>query len=256
VTRLSSVSTWLLCAALLALPGLLRAETAEEIFDGGNLAYADDRFSDAVEAYETVLKFRVQDPRLEYNLGNAQFRLGNLGLAILHFERARRLDPTDRDILDNLAYARSFCFDIVPAEEIPAALAWARRLQDGVGPDRQAWASVALLWGVIGVLTWGLFRSGRWTPGHGWALGAGLLLLAATVGSWSMTETRLAGTALAVVLDEAVEVRAGPGTNNPTLFTVHEGLTVEVRDEREDWILVRLPDGLNGWARVGALGRV
>jgi len=51
------------------------------------------------------------------------------------------------------------------------------------------------------------------------------------------------------VIEQAAEVLAGPGENNATLFTVHEGLLIEVRDVRPDWIQVSLPNGLNGWLR-------
>ena len=92
----------------------------------------------------------------------------------------------------------------------------------------------------------------------GMAARIGHLVLAATLIalSWWATWTRLDGTDLAVVLDDAVEVLAGPGPNNATLFTVHEGLTLEVRAERPEWIQVSLPNGLNGWIPRTAIGLV
>jgi SH3-like domain-containing protein len=67
---------------------------------------------------------------------------------------------------------------------------------------------------------------------------------------------RLEARPLAVVQAEAVEVLAGPGRNHATLFTVHEGLTLEVRAERDGWLQIRLPNGWNGWVESGALTRV
>jgi len=59
-----------------------------------------------------------------------------------------------------------------------------------------------------------------------------------------------------VVLEPAAEVRAGPGANNATLFTVHQGLTVEIRAERDEWLQVSLPNGLSGWIERQATGEV
>ena len=42
----------------------------------------------------------------------------------------------------------------------------------------------------------------------------------------------------------------------PTLFTVHEGLTVEVRGERDEWIQVSLPNGLFGWLSRDSAGLI
>ena len=62
---------------------------------------------------------------------------------------------------------------------------------------------------------------------------------------------------MAIVLDEVVDVLAGPGHNNATLFTVHEGLTVEVRGELgAEWVQVSLPNGLNGWLPSDVLEQV
>lgn len=252
MTRLSLV----LAAVLLLAPGL-RAESPEEIAERGNSAYAAGDYLGAAEAYRTALRYGVHDPIVEYNLANAEFRLGNLGQAILHYERARRLAPADPDIQANLSFARSQCFDRVETPPPPTFLAWIVLAQDRLGPDRQAWTVLVLLWLAAAVLVLGLWRPNGWRPVHGWLL-VGVLTTAALVFvSWSVTFERVAKTELAVVIDDVVEVLAGPGENNPTLFTVHEGLTLEVRAEREDWLQVSLPNGLgSGWVHRDAAARV
>ncbi len=230
------------------------AQTPDEIFNGGNAAYERGEYAEAAAAYEKVLKYGIRDPRVEYNLGNAEFRMGHLGRAILHYERARRMDPTDRDIKTNLEYARSFCFDRVEEPELMWAVRLVRAFQDRLGPDRQAWAALAVLWIIAALLSMGLMKPGRWRAAHGWSLAALLFVLALCVASWQATYQRLEGRRMAVVLDLSVEVLAGPADNNPTLFTVHEGLTLEVRSSRQDWIQVSLPNGLNGWLSADSVG--
>ena len=242
--KLSLLVVWVLLS--LAIPPV-SAQSPEELFQIGNTAYGQERYADAAATYRDVLRYRIQDPRLEFNLANAEFRLGHLGRAILHYERALRLDPTDMEIRANLDYARSFRFDRLEVDVDNPLLGSVRGIQDRMGPDRQGWAIVVLVWAIFGIVAWALARPGRWNATLGWAMsGLTLALLVAGL-SWYATYQRLEGTDLAVVLDEAVEVLAGPGGNNPTLFTVHEGLTVEVRDRRADWTQVSLPNGFNGW---------
>ena len=90
----------------------------------------------------------------------------------------------------------------------------------------------------------------------GWTLAALVLAASLTALSWGGTWQRLEGERVAVVLAASVEVLAGPGENNASLFTVHEGLTLTVRSERPDWVQVSLPNGLNGWIPRAALGFV
>lgn len=240
--RVLCASTWVWVAASLAV-----ADSPREIFERGNTAYEGGDYEQASQAYRAVLRYRIRDPILEYNLGNAEFRLGHLGQAILHYERARRLDPGDPEIQANLSFARSFCFDRVEPPNEPAPLRWLFSVQDHVGPDVQAWGILVVVWLGGVVVASALSRPGGFGAVHGWILAILFAALLAGLASWYVTYQRLEGRRLGVVLEDIAEVLAGPGPNNPALFTVHEGLTLEVRAEREEWLQVSLPNGLNGW---------
>jgi len=243
-------------AIVLLAAGGAAAQDPEELFERGNVAYDRGAFAEAVEAYESIVRFGFRDPRVEYNLGNAYFKLGNLGRAILHYERAHRLSPTDPDIRANLDLARSRRFDRVEDQEIAFVVKAVRSAQDRVGPDRQALAFLGLVWCIAALVCWLATRSRGVGPAGGWTL-AGLVVAATLVGvSWWMTWERLEGTRIAVVLEDTVEVLAGPGSNNATLFTVHEGLALEVRAQRTEWLQVSLPNGFNGWIPISAVGLV
>jgi tetratricopeptide (TPR) repeat protein len=246
----SALASAALVAALAAPAG---AQTPEEIFHQAYAAYEQGRYQEAADAYRALLRLRIRDPAVEFNLGNAEFRLGNLGAAILHYERARRLAPTDADVLANLDYARSLCFDRTETPSQAAVLRWLQQAQDRLGPDRQAWIVLALLWAIAALVAWSFARPGGWNAPGGWALAALLVVLAVVGASWHATLDRLEGRRIGVIVEDAVEVRAGPGASNAALATVHEGLTLEVRAERDEWVQVSLPNGLNGWIHRTAL---
>ncbi len=238
------------------LASIAPAQTPEDSFRRANEAYEQGRYEDAAEGYRSLLRYDIVDPILEYNLGNAEFRRGRLGPAILHYERARRLDPIDPDIAANLAYAREQCFDRVESPQSATIVQWVHALQNRLGPDRQAWGALVVLWLAVAVVAWCSARPGGWSATYGWALAALLLVLALALSSWYTTLERLEGRRAAVVLADAVDVLAGPGPNNPALFTVHEGLTLEIRAERDEWLQVSLPNGLHGWISKEALEEV
>src|SRR5436190_1490210 len=70
-------------------------KSANELFDVG-------KFADAVAAYE---KIEPKTANVFFNVGNAYYRAGQLGRAVLNYERARQLAPSDPDILANLKFA-------------------------------------------------------------------------------------------------------------------------------------------------------
>jgi tetratricopeptide (TPR) repeat protein len=249
-------AAWLALALMFALGGPAWAETPEEAFERGNAAYAAGDWAGAASAYRTVLDFRVHDARVNFNLGNAEFRLRRLGPAILHFEKARRLDPADPEIVANLRFAQSFRFDRVEVVEPMLPVRALHRAQSVLGVNGQSVLIVVLAWVIAALLAWGLSRQGRFGPGHGWILAALLLVLALVGLSWWDSYERLELRQLAVVQAPAVELVAGPGPSNPSLLTIHEGLTVRILDEREGWVQVSLPNGINGWIDARTIGRV
>lgn len=241
--------------AFSAVSGCL-GQTPEELFDRGNLAYENGHYAEAAQAYVAAMRYGIEDVRLEYNMGNAAFQLGRLGEAILHYERAYRLDPTDGDILANLEYARSLRLDRVESPEIAAPVRLARNVLDRIGPDRLAAAILILVWIVSALLVRFSIRPAGWTASSGWTIALLACALVLVAASWWITCHRLEDRDLVVVLAKEVEILSGPGENHAPLVTVHEGLTLELRTEREDWIQVRLPDGLNGWVPRRSIGFV
>lgn len=232
------------------------AETAEEIFSRGNEAYGEGRYAEALRAYESLLLYRVKDPRLEYNLAGTLFRLDRLGESILHYERARLLAPNDVEIRDNLDYARSFCTVRVEPESLHVLIAWGLGLQNDLGPNLHGWLALGLWWTIVGIIVAGFGKRSGWHAALGWSMVILLLALLLVSLSWYFTWDRLVATERGVILGTTVEALGGPGRNNATIFTVYEGLTVELRDERNGWSQVSLPNGLSGWLPSSELERI
>src|SRR5207253_6786447 len=82
------------------------AETPNTIFFHANALYGEERWAEAAAEYERVLAAGWESGSLYFNLGNAWFRAGDIGRAVLDYERARRLLPRDPDLHANLSYAR------------------------------------------------------------------------------------------------------------------------------------------------------
>jgi len=82
---------------------------ASRFYDAGD-------YDAALKEYESVVKSGASDAELYYNMGNAAFKAGNLGVAVLSYERARRLDPSDIQINNNLDYVTSKVEDANRAE--------------------------------------------------------------------------------------------------------------------------------------------
>ena len=219
------------------------------LFNEANDRYRGGDFEGARRAYLQVVDSGVQDARLFYNLGNANFKSGRLGEAILWYERANHLSPRDEDIVANLRFAHQVKKDKdVPADGNVVSLF----LTDAFFYPTLSELSLLLALGWIG-----LFSLLGWRV---WfhrtqALWLGALsvcaLLTAGGGAWlSFRVYHQSSEVSAIALAEVVTARSGPDVNQTEVFIMHEGTKVRVVRREGDWILVRLQNGLGGWVRA------
>jgi tetratricopeptide (TPR) repeat protein len=231
----------LLLALLLVTPVL--AGPPPEVADAwtrGVAAYGDERYDEAVAAFEAVRKAGWTAPALEYNLGNAYLKADSLGRAVLHFRRALALDPIYENASVNLDYARSLTRDVRP--ETGRRWPWLQRLR--LGPGGAALAVLVAFTLFCGIAALRLRRwGGRLTLVQGAAGGLLMLAVAALVFELSLTR----GPGEGVVLVEETEVRAGPGPGHTVNFRIHEGTEVELLRDAPGWREVRVTEGLTGW---------
>lgn len=84
---------------------------AASLAEQGDSAYTADDFQQAAEFYAKAAETEGTSSALFYNLGNTYYRMGQLGKAILNYERALKLDPTNEDARANLAFVNSRIID-------------------------------------------------------------------------------------------------------------------------------------------------
>ena len=83
------------------------AVTQVEFYQEGNRLYQEGDFEGALASYLRLVEAGFESGEVYYNIGNTYFKLGNVALSILYYERARRLLPGDEDVQANLDLARS-----------------------------------------------------------------------------------------------------------------------------------------------------
>ena len=90
---------------LIILSSLAKADS-NSIMQTANEYYKNNRYQLAIEEYNKLLLDGFAGTSLYYNLGNAHYRLGKVGYAILYYEKALKLSPNDEEVKHNLALAK------------------------------------------------------------------------------------------------------------------------------------------------------
>ncbi len=223
----------------------------------GDEAYDSKQYAKAIEIYEAVIKEHGATAPLCYNLGNAYFRSNGLGKAILNYERALRLDPTDDDARANLEFAQSRTKDEVAEQHSLFFVAWFRSLIGLAGID--TWAGIAVaafLACIAGALLFLLVRrSSVRRTGLVLAIAGLAIALFANVAAWNLHST-LKDSTQAIVMKEEATMMSAPGSST-ALMKIHEGRKVTVTDDSiVDWKEVELEDGTIGWVKSSDIERI
>lgn len=183
---------------------------------------------------------------LLYNQGNRFAREGNVGKAVLNYERARLLAPMDQDIAANLKVVREHAGIETPKEGGAVQLAtWA-------APNVMAWLGSAGL----GLAGGGFILGWRWPQRRTMlflAGGMGGLLMVLSMANAAAVSSRLNA---AVVLAKETGARVSPVSAAAERFKLIEGDLVHLRARHGDFVLLENGAGESGWVVAGAVEQV
>jgi hypothetical protein len=223
---------------------------SERLFDEGNLLYQQQDFEGARDKYLQIEMEGEVSSALYYNLANSHYKLGDMGKAILYYERALRLDPGDDDIQANLKAANQATVDqITPPQEFELAR-WLIRLLYAISTPTLIQLATALYLAACILLTVAIVsrnpRVIRICKRGSIAAGVALLMTISIAGAqWVDSRKRVE----AVVMQSEVKAMGAPDDGGVELFRIHEGTKVRVDQSTGDWIEIVLVDGKVGWVR-------
>lgn len=223
-----------------------------EEFARANNCYREGNFAEAIDLYSGIIQAGYESGELHYNLGNAYFKNGKLGLAILHFEKAKKFMPRDDDLAENLKMARMRVADRI---EAPRLAVW--KFFDGVR-DYFTLRSLAIITLILYLITLGL-AAGYYFQSKG-VLKRAVFYLTVPVlicflffaVVFGVRLRREANVREAIIVADKVEIVSAPDQGAQGLFSLHEGVKVEILQELPPWAEIALPDGKRGWIMKGA----
>jgi len=234
----------LLMLALLSVPWSAIAAT-NNVFQQGLEAYRLGGYAEATKLFETAISQRPASG--DYlNLGLAEWHRGQVGTAVLAWEKARWIDPYDSAARENLAYARQMAGISKPD------YSWYERTSEWLPINAWAWLAGISLWVAVGMaLLPGVFRwrKAAWQQAVA-ALALALFFLSLPAHYGVLTRTRIG-----FVLEKNLPLRLTPTAEAEVLMKLAAGDPVRELRVRGDYVLVRAVEG-QGWLERSKVGWV
>ena len=232
----------------LALSSEFRAEKSEITKAKGDSAYMNADYATAIQIYENLLEQGEAD-EIYYNLGNSYFKSDNIAKAILNYERALLLKPGNGDIRANLEIARSKTVDKV--NEIPDIffVSWIKSLINSASVN--VWARWGIACFILFIMALYLFFFSKKIAlkKAGFISGIIMLMLVICTNSFALYQKNtLVNRNTAIIMTPSVTVRSTPNESGTSLFILHEGRKVQIKDNSmKGWKEIVLEDGKVGW---------
>ena len=226
---------------------------AGTLWKEGVEAYSDNRFQDAVTAWESIVSTGVSSPALYCNIGDAYFKQGNYPKAILNYERALKLDPSFADARYDLDFAQSFVQDKIEAVPEFILKSVGRKICYTLGSN--TWAVLFLVLLAIALVCWLVFLLSASVGKRRAGFYCGIVLLVLSLlclefAAWQKRDFRKSESA--IVMTPVSSVKSSPSSGKD-LFVIHEGTKVKILDNVGEWQNISLADGRQGWIESDAL---
>jgi len=242
---------------ILILPLTLWASTPEQQVSNANKAYFSGQYEAAVKIYEPLVNQGYASPVLFYNLGNSYFKLGNMPMAILYYEKAKKLAPTDAEIAHNIRLANTRLVDKFEAVPTLFYVRWYNNTKNILSPDRMAQVSIimiALFWVLLAIYFFARRKFMRILSFY-----AAILFIIA--GSFGLVLAYHAHQSAifpdeAIVMETAVGVKSSPDPKSIDQFTIHEGTKVRVMDRIGEWKEIGIANGNSGWIQSNTIREI
>ncbi len=219
--------------------GNIDTDDPVEMFAEGNRAYNEGRFDEAISKYERILETGHVSAELHFNLGNAYFRNGRPGKAVLHYKYASYLDPRDADIAGNIRYAMQIT-GAIQAE--PGLLERAARFLSAEEWIAVSTASYWLLFISLGISS--AIAGRKRSIFRRMAVIFAAIMFAGLTGVWHWMSFSLRPEV--VVVKPGQEVLFAPLEGATVHFGAPEGTVGQLLDRSGNWIRIAV-GGNRGW---------
>nr|WP_321247017.1 tetratricopeptide repeat protein [uncultured Psychroserpens sp.] len=218
------------------------------IFEQANALYNDGNYTEALNKYTSILEQNEHSAELYFNIANAHYKLNNVAPSIYYYEKALLLKPNDKEILNNIAYARNMTIDAI---EIVPEVGFSRLIKNATNTMVfDNWAKVSVVLVIFFVLLFLMYYFSQSTSKKRLAfitsvssLILAFIALAFAFNSYGLEQKNQP----AIVFAQESQIKSEPNLRSTESFKLHEGTKVQVIDTVSNWKKIKLADGKTGW---------
>lgn len=249
--------SFFLAIALTLFSGLLFAQNIDEQMLQAGAFYRNGEFDKVIKIYEDLRSAGYEGTSLYFNLANSYYRIGKLGFAILNYERSLKNSPSDEDVKHNLAFASLSTVDRIQPLPTFFLFEWWESLLASLSVN--GWTYIAFFFYILLMMMIVVYFFAKTIFQQKLILFSGvgilvifLIAISLLIVKINREETVISG----VVVEQSITVKTSPDPQSTDAFVIHEGLKVNLEDQLDEWIKIRLADGKVGWIENRSIEKI
>lgn len=219
-----------------------------KIFEHANDLYNDGKYAESIDAYGSILDTGQHSAELYFNLANAHYKLNNIAPSIYYYEKALQLEPNDKDIKNNLAFAQNMTIDdiaIVPESAVNKLI---NGIAHSISTDGWAKLAIVLVFGFVIFFLVYYFSYSSLKKRLAFIGSITSIIIAVFALFLAFHKSNLdKNNRPAIVFSSESQVKSEPNSRSEESFRLHEGTKVQILDTIDDWKKIKLSDGKTGW---------
>ncbi len=220
----------------------------KSLMQRGNEYYKNNQYQFAIDEYNKLVKQGYEGTSLYYNLGNAHYRLGKVGYAILYYEKALKFSASDEDVKHNLVLAKLNIKDKV--DELPPFFIF--NIWEGLLASFtiSGWTFIVYIIFILLLVFVVAYFFSKTSTQQRISFFTGItfsVLLFFSIILLVVKMHKEYNIKDGIIVENVVTVKSSPDDSSKDEFVVHEGLKVRLEDKVDIWTKIRLTDGKVGW---------
>lgn len=220
----------------------------ESLFEQGNALYNDGDYEAAINKYESIIDNGEHSAELYFNLGNAHYKLNHIAPSIYYYEKALQLKPNDKEIKNNIGFARNMTIDAIDTVPEMGFSKFVNNISSSMTFERWAFFSIGLVVLFVILFLSYYFANSSFKKRLAFIASVTSIVLACIALSFAFHNYDLIEKDQpAIVFAEEAQVKSEPNLRSSESFKLHEGTKLQVMDTVNNWKKIKLADGKTGW---------
>ena len=238
--------------------GIIFSQTENEVsFKSGVELYNKGDYNEAINLFFKIINNGEHSDELYFNLGNSYYKLNDIPNSIYYFEKALKLSPKDKDILNNLTYSQNMLIDkidLLPSNQLSDFFNY---ISDFFSIKQWLIIGTIFLYFFLILFVIYFFKRDSNTKKNYFTLSSTFFLLTIIFILTGIIKFENQKSDIqAIIFEKKIDFRTEPNYRSEIQFNLHEGTKVNIIEELDDWVLVELSNGASGWMESKSIKKI